>query len=209
MVKQSFQSRAFLLLGVVSLIYIVFLSAFYSVYHNSYFFKASFEELGVYRLGNETDSLNAAVLDYLNDYGSDGFSPILLENFQEKERSHLSDVKQLLTLLGYLYVLAWAITAVLLGFKKVQASPLLLYSGIFSLVLLFLLFLGSFSFDNLFLTFHEVFFPQGNYYFPSGQYLITRLYPEAFFANFFARILLYLLLYSGFLCIFACYSKAH
>jgi uncharacterized membrane protein len=38
------------------------------------------------------------------------------------------------------------------------------------------------SFDSFFITFHEIFFPQGNWQFPFGDHMIT-LFPDGFWSN--------------------------
>ena len=38
------------------------------------------------------------------------------------------------------------------------------------------------SFDSFFITFHEVFFPQGNWQFAFGDHMIT-LFPDGFWSN--------------------------
>jgi len=46
-------------------------------------------------------------------------------------------------------------------------------------------FLGIFvvtSFNSFFITFHEIFFPAGNWQFPSGDHMIT-LFPDGFWSN--------------------------
>ena len=46
-------------------------------------------------------------------------------------------------------------------------------------------FLGIFvltSFNSFFIRFHEIFFPEGNWQFPSGDHMIT-LFPDGFWSN--------------------------
>ncbi|HYD02673.1 MAG TPA: DUF1461 domain-containing protein, partial [Alphaproteobacteria bacterium] len=55
----------------------------------------------------------------------------------------------------------------------------------------FAIFLISiFAFDSVFYTFHQIFFPQGNWMFDSNTLLIT-LFPKVFFVDISLRIFVY------------------
>ena len=176
---------------MAALSYFLLFSAFYSVYYEDDFYRVSFQELGVYaELGNETDSLNAAVLHFLNT----GEAAPAFERFSDKERSHLSDVKQLLNLFCLFYYVAIAFVALGFFICRKALSRMLFESGILSLALLLLLLVGSLFFNSFFEGFHMVFFPQGNYEFHHS--LLTTFYPESFFYSFFAVVLKYAFVYS-------------
>jgi integral membrane protein (TIGR01906 family) len=105
--------------------------------------------------------------------------------FTEREQSHLADVKRVVQLLQYLLLLLGVLFLALLRFSDVRV----VFTRGFLLVVLIALLLAVLPFDTLFIRFHELFFPQGNWVFPADSTLI-RLYPQSFFEAFFRQLLL-------------------
>jgi len=125
-----------------------------------------------------------------------------LNYFTPTEKSHMADVKHLIRTMQFIYYGA-AILSIALFFycyKKFKEDKYmfikvlarsLLYSSIAAGVFLVLMFLMSvFSFDFLFIIFHRIFFPQGNWMFDPSSLLIT-LFPQQFFFDISLRIFIY------------------
>lgn len=117
--------------------------------------------------------------------------------FSENEISHLKDVKNLIKKGVTLYYVLLTIiisTLLILYFYNYESylkntGLIFLMSGAGFMILALILF--AFSFSNLFLGFHEAFFPQGNYLFDAQTSNLLKMFPEAFFQDFFNLILTY------------------
>ncbi|MAE13459.1 hypothetical protein CMO92_02745 [Candidatus Woesearchaeota archaeon] len=192
-------------LSVISLAYLLLVTAFFQVYQDEQFYINQYEKNGAATtLGKENaTAITENLLTYLNTekyvYEDKG----KLTYFTESEKSHLADVKQIFNILSDLYYLSllivtfsiiWLITQT----KRWQHSlaTILFYGGIISIAFILLLLLAvALNFDKAFLTFHELLFPQGNYSFPHDSLLKT-LYPDTFFVSFTYRIIFYVVLSS-------------
>ena len=112
--------------------------------------------------------------------------------FDQADISHMKDVKGLvwldyrLCLSAVAYVLAYVVIAGFIWSRHYGRRDLALgaeWGGGATVALL--CFLGVFavtSFDWFFTTFHEIFFPQGNWQFPPGDHMIT-LFPDGFWSD--------------------------
>ena len=126
----------------------------------------------------EKTSSQQQTIDYLYDRGE------LPSDYTASEKSHLEDVKDVMTYADYLFYISLAIITLLLTyFRKDKPelhrllrigsiSAIISLAGILLLVLLF--------FHQLFTAFHLLFFPQGNWTFPYNSLLI-RTFPLQFF----------------------------
>lgn len=105
--------------------------------------------------------------------------------FKEKEQAHMLDVKNLLnTFLPINYVcIATLLALACFGFFKSNKTILkaLKYSSVGALIvpIIFIMF-----FDEMFIMFHEIFFPNGNWTFSLRASIMINIYTEAFFLNF-------------------------
>ncbi len=112
----------------------------------------------------------------------------LPKQMTELEKSHMRDVKILV--LGSSFVLLFFslifLLFIILSRKKKLLDQVwkgLKMSSLISILIIFLLiFLSLFTFDSLFVYFHEIFFPQENWMFPTN-YLIIKVFPEELFKN--------------------------
>jgi hypothetical protein len=118
-------------------------------------------------------------------------------NFRDNEIRHLKDVRSLLLKIFILYcaaiLLFIAVTFFIIKIKSAASLKdlgmvFIISSGIVLFFILILYLIGN-NFPFLFDGFHKVFFPQGNYSFPSGSLIIT-IFPFGFFYDFFLRIIL-------------------
>jgi integral membrane protein (TIGR01906 family) len=104
--------------------------------------------------------------------------------FTRNELSHMEDVKRLVDALWRVQVIAGVLMlgslVILFARRETRRSAYLamMAGGILTTALLFVLvFLVLAGFDALFVQFHEIFFPQGNWTFDYNDSLI-RLFPE-------------------------------
>ncbi len=124
-----------------------------------------------------------------------------LRYFNDKEASHMSDVRGVLDSFSYVYY-ASVICLIILFFYLYHRSKddrtefidiitqSMIYSSIACITLFVMLFLlCMFYFNQTFTIFHLIFFPQGNWQFPGG--LMITMFTESFFSNAFIRIFEY------------------
>src|SRR3989338_5012343 len=111
-------------------------------------------------------------------------SEALISNYTAAEVSHLQDVTRIMNLVDlFFYGSGVIILGFLLYFKRKyeQLQALLKLGGITTLSSIFLFFLAIvFRFENAFMWFHQIFFPQGNWQFPVDSLLI-KTFSLAFF----------------------------
>jgi integral membrane protein (TIGR01906 family) len=118
--------------------------------------------------------------------------------FNEQESSHMTDVAWLIRL-GLLILI---ISSILLLVLKPTARTIYYGAGILAALLLIL---AVTPFEIVFTTFHQIFFPQGNWQFAADSTII-QYYPYEFFFKFAAFIGVYSLLAAFALCVFAFFS---
>ena len=107
------------------------------------------------------------------------------EVFDQVEKSHLADVKQIIQ---YSFILLAIFTLILAICMKnnwrqiIRRGTLLLFALVF--------FAAIIPFDRLFTWFHQILFPQGNWMFPATSTIIT-FYPLKFFVGYSIAIALH------------------
>ena len=169
---------------VLSFMAIISLGNFTS-FLNNYDYPAKFEELGV----NATVASDAvSFVQGKSELGS---------YFNEREASHLEEVRGVFTAVKRLYyfflvvMLASLAYAFKTGTYRKAVSLSMAFSGGISMVLLVTIFLGSLNFSTFFSFIHHPFFESGTWLFPADSVLITS-FPERFFQDFagslFSRI---------------------
>ncbi|MDQ2673640.1 MAG: DUF1461 domain-containing protein [Chloroflexota bacterium] len=118
-------------------------------------------------------------LDGPFDASLDGARPLL----DDEERSHMSDVSQLVRLLAGIAVVAMVLAVVtgslLRREPRRQGLIMLVAAGGIGAVALLLAGIFAVAFEPAFLFFHELLFPPGTYLFPTGSDLIV-LFPQGF-----------------------------
>lgn len=108
-------------------------------------------------------------------------------NYTSSELSHLYDVQEVMSVAEYFFLIPFLTTITLLGINfrnKPLLNKLPRYGGIATLIstVIILLFLFV-AFNSSFTIFHQLFFPQGNWQFPSDSLLI-----QTFPLDFFIKI---------------------
>lgn len=109
--------------------------------------------------------------------------------FDENERSHMRDVRALFGAVKIAFVAGIALVLAALLSSTVAARPRLIRDaaiaagvGVSAIALA-----AAVAFDPLFLLFHEIFFPQGNFLFGPDSNLLV-LYPDAYWYGITLRI---------------------
>ncbi len=156
---------------------------------DSDFYSSEFEKHGVYtELGKEvTDSVNSEVLGYFNG-GS-----LETEFFDAREKSHLADVKSVLSNVSITSLTSSILLVILLSFMiysgmKKQISFTLIGGGAFTILAGILVLISSMiNFNIPFTLIHRMFFDEGTWLFSAGSNIIT-LYPEGVFYDFAVKL---------------------
>ena len=173
-------------------IFFIVLSVSFNIYaYNSSFYKKEFEKYKVYDDVKNADELHGKVIDFIK-----GQSNILPDEFSQREKSHLEDVRNVIktsNMLFYFFAAAYVILSVYLSKngndRKKEFGNIIFYSGIFTIAFGALLFLFVyFNFDSTFEVFHKLFFSGGTYMFDPSKEIIVRLYPEQLFMDIGMRI---------------------
>lgn len=190
---------------VLNLIILVYLTSFKLNAFNEKFYGKEFEKYDVYGKfpEHDIDKINSGLLLYLKGR-SDSYDK---ELFNQREISHLEDVKILIGKIGIFYYFILIISILLIiflflldkkGFMR-DISIVSFYSGlsifIFSLVLVILI---VFNFDNVFTLFHRMFFVSGSWIFSSSDSLVN-IYPSGFFYDIAKTIFFHGFLYGNIL----------
>ncbi len=124
-------------------------------------------------------------------------------NYTYSEVSHLQDVRTVMhgaTVVFYFLILISTLIITYSRNNKELLHKFFKYGGLAAIVSLsFILFLFVINFNFLFILFHKIFFPQGNWIFPSNSLLI-QTFPLSFFIKIGLSIFLQTFLYGiGFL----------
>ncbi len=144
------------------------------------FFVLTTDSRFTYSLLEQNESIQPTK-ELMNYFVSKGQIP---EAFNEEEKSHLQDVKQLIKF-GLITLL---ITLMALIYCSSEWKKTIRYGTIALSAILAAGFI--IPFNTLFTRFHYIFFPQGNWAFPPESALIT-YYPANFFATYALSIAVY------------------
>ncbi len=196
--------------SIFLIIIIIFTPLAYHIFNLNYY-EDLYEDNGVYYSLNKDDVLKVTVKIYEFFKYREELRPVDYDtqvrfndeikseatNFSDDEIRHLEDVRSLLLKIFVLYcagILLFIITTFFIIkiktgiFLKDLGTVFMISSGIVLFFILLLYLLGN-NFPVLFDNFHRLFFPQGNFSFPSGSLIIT-IFPFGFFYDFFLRIIL-------------------
>lgn len=190
---------------------------FNSVAFDEDFYKKEFSKYNVYdNLKNyDIEKINDDVLNYLKYEKNDN----LIKNdfFNEREKAHLLDVKNLIQkffLIYYISIILFLVLLILLivlfnfNFKKITKKLfiiLLLGSSLTLIDAVLFFILSNFNFDFIFNIFHKTFFSFGTYIFNPEFENIVVLYPKNLFFDMLIKIIINIILISTIILFFALY----
>lgn len=169
-------------------------------------YKKEFEKYNVYdRLDNyDIEKINNDVLNYLKYKNTE------LNNnfFNQREKTHLKDVKDLVQLILFLFYFSIALFFVLLSLsivlnkknlKKIikNIGVVFFFSGILTFLDAFVFWLiVKLNFDFAFGLMHKIFFKEGTYVFDLSFENIVVLYPQGLFYDVTVKVVLDTLVFS-------------
>lgn len=173
---------------IISLILTIYLSSAKHIAFNENFYKAEFSKNKVYDKIENADIIAKGLMGFFKNKNK---IPLI---FNEKEQSHLRDVKKLIEK-GSTMLISLSLTNIILlslllfssENKTKLLSKLTIFSGIFGLIIPLTIIVSEFS--ALFIKFHLIFFPHGNWQFSFASTLIT-LFPQQFFYGALIRIII-------------------
>ncbi len=180
---------------------IIFLYNFNSAVFDRDYYKKEFSKYNVYENLKDYDAekINNDTLNYFISGKNNG----LIENnfFNEREKMHLLDVKNLIQgiLLMYyfsitLFFLFFFLIAILMGFNFKNIFKKFLIISLFGsstafLAGILLAISSNLNFDFVFGVFHKTFFNAGTFIFNPEFERIVALYPQNLFLDFLIRII--------------------
>ena len=183
----------------VILAVIVFILVSYFFIFNESFYTSEFTKYGVRSSVSGADSINKNVLDFIS-----GNSKEIPSVFNEREKSHLQDVRNVIsgmkTILFFLFALLVVLALSCSSVLKFRAllmdftARILMAAGVIAVVISGILILASsLDFGNTFENFHQILFSKGTYMFDPSTEIIVRLYPQNLFYDIGTIIFIYVI----------------
>ena len=179
---------------IIILPFLLFLLVLNFYVFDTSFYKEKFSEYEVQQNVPGAVSLNEKVLNFLK--GKDNTLP---NEFNEREKQHLLDVRRLITISTFVlyfliatFILLLLISALTLKINNYISNfvgGVLVFGAILTIILATTLFLLiSSDFSPTFESFHLLFFKQGTYVFEPAKEIIVKLYPEQIFMDLGIKI---------------------
>ena len=202
--------KKFNLLIIVFVPLIIILLGFRIIVYNQSFYEKEFQKNNVYETFPEqtVDIEVGNLFNYLiNDKKLD------TTFFNEKEKSHLKDVKDMIdSAINLLLILILLFFILLIYFYNTKQLIIffnsLMLGSFLSIFLILIIFLLSLSnFDDLFLNFHLISFNNDLWLLNPETDNLIKLFPQQFFYDALSRIVIYSLLISVLVLIFSFYIR--
>ena len=179
---------------IIIIPFLIFLSTIQFAGFNGSFYKREFLKYKVQESVPEALELHQNVMHFIK-----GKSDFLPDNFNDREKQHLYDVRRLVLLFrAILYVLIALVGIfIILSAKKIEKrsnlgqfiGKVLLFGGLTAITIAVLLFLMiNFNFSSSFESFHKIFFQPGTYAFDQDTEIIVNIYSEELFMDLGLRI---------------------
>lgn len=186
-------------LMILILPFVLFLLVINIVGFNNSFYREKFSE---YNVDENISSLHEKVINFVK-----GENQELPNEFNEREKQHLFDVRNLIgisTIMLYIFIALFVILLLASAFilkinnKIVNfVSKVMIYGGFLTVLLALILFLLiNTNFSSAFESFHSLLFKKGTYVFDPAKEMIVRLYPEQLFMDLGSRISTWLIVSS-------------
>ena len=177
----------FLMILILPFLLLLFFSIHYG-FDNS-FYQEKFSQYNVQKKVPNAYSLHEKVMNFI-----DGRSNALPNDFNEREKQHLQDVRAaarmsmiVFYVLIILFVVLMSASLIILKVNThvlIFAGKIFVFGGILTLLLSAILFLFLRSdFSGTFEAFHNIFFKRGTYLFNPEKEIIVNLYPEKLFMD--------------------------
>ena len=165
--------------------FLLLLLSFRLVVFDAGFYKSEFEKYDLYDRFDK--SVADSAVTNLIGYMKSGVP--LSDFFNEKEKAHMVDVRNIIQkFLVLFYVLAFVVV-ILLAYNRKNLFKSLFYGGIFTLIILLLFFILSYTFfDFIFHKFHEVSFSNDLWMLNPEVDNLKALLPDGFFYDALMRI---------------------
>ena len=159
------------------------------------FYKEKFSEYGIQKIIPNAILLHEEVTNFIT-----GKNIELPNEFNEREKQHLLDVRKLVKIFKIalylsitIFLLLFIISLKILKSKKKITNfigNVFLFGSLLTIFLSgILFFLINSNFQDTFESFHRLFFEKGTYVFNPANEIIVRLYPEQLFMDLGIRIL--------------------
>jgi integral membrane protein (TIGR01906 family) len=175
--------RKTIVISSIILFFLIFLQSFFSILYDYDFYKEEFVKNNVKEIGKEDMVLN--LFNYF-----EGKENISSEYFNEKERLHLVDVKNLINIASVLYYillfcLIFSLFYLHKGKKKFSLSlkRIFNFSGLAVIGFTLISVLLQKHFTYFFIKFHEILFSNDLWLLNPKTDVLIRLFPEQFFID--------------------------
>lgn len=165
--------------------FLLLLLSFRLVVFDAGFYKSEFEKYGIYERFDK--SVADSAVNNLIGYMKSGVP--LSDFFNEKEKAHMIDVRNVIQkLLSLFYILAFVVVA-LLAYNRKNLFKSLFYGGVFTLILLLIFFTVAYTgFDTVFYKFHELSFSNDLWMLNPEVDNLKALLPDGFFYDALLRM---------------------
>jgi integral membrane protein (TIGR01906 family) len=182
---------------IITTIVLIPLINFNLIIYNRDLLKNELDKLNVYENFEDKTYPSRALGEILDYFTNENAGNPEIEGFNERENSHMRDVKLLINRIiffEFCLIFLWIILFLIFILDKkniiYKLSKILFYSG-GSLIILILFFIivSIFAFNYSFIIFHKLFFTGETWLFPVDSTIIE-LFPAQFFQNMFIKIII-------------------
>ncbi len=172
------------ILLIIGLILFIFLLNFKLLVYNVDFYNKELDKLNI-TIPRELAETN---VDNLISYFKSE-KELTTNFFNEKEKLHLSDVKDLINKTTTLFYIILVLLIILIALNYKNLGKLLIFPGVISVLIIFLFYLINFEsfFDNLF---HKLLFNNDLYLLDPAKDNLINLFPYEFFRDFAYKLFL-------------------
>ncbi len=175
--------KILLILLIINIIIFIILANFRFYIYNINYYDKEFSKLEIYEK-YEKNSVLENTKQLISYFKSN--SLLTTEFFNQKEKLHLIDVKNLINKTIILFYISLVFLIVLLLINKKELQKSFFYSGIF--LILITTILSLFQFSPIFIKFHQIFFNNDLWLLNPETDNLINLFPEQFFIDFVKKI---------------------